>query len=128
MRSSGAATTATWATSVRRRITDSTSAAEVESVILRRPDVAQVAVVAAPDERMGEVGAAFVVPRSGFEPDPVELITWCRGQMANFKAPRYVEVVDELPTTSTGKVQKPELRRRAQALIEARGPEGDTPP
>jgi HIP---CoA ligase len=104
------------------------SAAEVESVILRRPDVAQVAVVAAPDERMGEVGAAFVVPRSGHEPDPVELIAWCREQMANFKAPRYVEVVDELPTTSTGKVQKPELRRRAQALTEAHGPEGDTPP
>jgi HIP---CoA ligase len=104
------------------------SAAEVESVILRRPDVAQVAVVAAPDERMGEVGAAFVVPRSGYQPDPVELIAWCREQMANFKAPRYVEVVEELPTTSTGKVQKPELRRRAQGLIEAHGPEGDTAP
>jgi acyl-CoA synthetase (AMP-forming)/AMP-acid ligase II len=95
------------------------SAAEVESIILRRDDVAQVAVVAAPDERMGEVGAAFVVPRSGHRPDPAELIAWCRQQMANFKAPRYVQLVEALPTTSTGKVQKPELRSRAEELAAA---------
>ena len=92
------------------------SAAEVESIILRRDDVAQVAVVAAPDARMGEVGAAFVVPRSGLRPDPAELIDWCRQQMANFKAPRYVQLVEALPTTSTGKVLKPELRSRAEEL------------
>ncbi|HWD50991.1 MAG TPA: AMP-binding protein [Acidimicrobiales bacterium] len=95
------------------------SAAEVESIILRRDDVAQVAVVAAPDERMGEVGAAFVVPRSGQRPDPAEVVAWCREQMANFKAPRYVHLVDALPTTSTGKIQKPELRRRAADLVGA---------
>jgi HIP---CoA ligase len=93
------------------------SAAEVESIILRRDDIAHVAVVAAPDERMGEVGAAFVVPRPGHSPDPAEVISWCREHMANFKAPRYVHLVDALPTTSTGKVQKPELRRRAEALV-----------
>jgi acyl-CoA synthetase (AMP-forming)/AMP-acid ligase II len=97
------------------------SAAEVESIILRRDDVAQVAVVAAPDERMGEVGAAFVVPRSGHHPDPAEVISWCREHMANFKAPRYIQLVEALPTTSTGKIQKPELRNRAEALVRARG-------
>lgn len=98
------------------------SAAEVESIILRRDDVAQVAVVAAPDERMGEVGAAFVVPRSGHRPDPAELISWCREHMANFKAPRYVQLVEALPTTSTGKVLKPELRSRAERLIGSGAP------
>ncbi|HEV3266414.1 MAG TPA: hypothetical protein VG014_12885, partial [Acidimicrobiales bacterium] len=97
------------------------SAAEVESIILRRDDVAQVAVVAAPDERMGEVGAAFVVPRPGHHPDPAEIISWCRERMANFKAPRYIYLIEALPTTSTGKIQKPELRNRAEALVRARG-------
>jgi HIP---CoA ligase len=93
------------------------SAAEVESIILRRDDVMQVAVVAAPDERMGEVAAAFVVPRADASPDPVEIIAWCREQMANFKAPRYVHLVDTLPMNSTGKILKPELRTRAAALL-----------
>jgi acyl-CoA synthetase (AMP-forming)/AMP-acid ligase II len=97
------------------------SAAEVESIILRRDDVAHVAVVAAPDERMGEVGAAFVVPRAGTSPDPAEVVAWCREHMANFKAPRYIHLVDALPTTSTGKIQKPELRDRARALARADG-------
>lgn len=97
------------------------SAAEVESVLLRRDDIAQAAVVAAPDERMGEVGAAFVVARSGHTVDPAEVVAWCRQQMANFKAPRYVYLVDALPTNSTGKVQKPELRTRAKELVGAGG-------
>jgi acyl-CoA synthetase (AMP-forming)/AMP-acid ligase II len=95
------------------------SAAEVESILLRRPDVAHVAVVAAPDERMGEVGAAFVVSRPGADPDPAEVVSWCREHMANFKVPRYVYLVDSLPTNSTGKVQKSELRSRAEELARA---------
>jgi acyl-CoA synthetase (AMP-forming)/AMP-acid ligase II len=98
------------------------SAAEVESIILRRHDVAHVAVVAAPDERLGEVGAAFVVARPGTDPDPAEVVSWCREHMANFKAPRYVHLVDALPTTSTGKVQKPELRTRAEELARSDRP------
>ena len=93
------------------------SASEVESIILRRDDVTQVAVVAAPDDRLGEVGTAFVVARPGQRPDPDEVISWCRQHMANFKAPRYVHLVDALPITSTGKVQKPDLRRRAEELL-----------
>ncbi|MBA2282915.1 MAG: AMP-binding protein [Acidimicrobiia bacterium] len=86
--------------------------AEIEGMMLRHPDVGQVAVIGVPDERMGEVGKAFVVPRGGASVDPDELIEWCRREMANFKVPRFVEVVDELPLNASGKVLKIELRAR----------------
>jgi acyl-CoA synthetase (AMP-forming)/AMP-acid ligase II len=89
--------------------------AEIENLIFRHPAVAQVAVIGIPDERMGEVGMAFVVPRPGAALDPAELIAWCRGEMANFKAPRRVEIVSALPTNASGKVLKYELRQRATA-------------
>jgi acyl-CoA synthetase (AMP-forming)/AMP-acid ligase II len=95
------------------------SPAEVESIILRRDDIAQVAVVAVPDERLGEVGAAFAVPRPGTNPDPAEIVAWSRDHMANFKAPRFVFLVDSLPTNPSGKILKPELRSRAATLVEA---------
>jgi acyl-CoA synthetase (AMP-forming)/AMP-acid ligase II len=88
--------------------------AEIENLIYRHPGVAQVAVIGIPDERMGEVGMAFVVPRPGATLEPAELIAWCRGEMANFKAPRRVEIVNALPTNASGKVLKYELRQRAQ--------------
>ncbi|HEX3564163.1 MAG TPA: hypothetical protein VHU17_02240, partial [Acidimicrobiales bacterium] len=72
-----------------------------------------------------EVGAAFIVPRPGLRPDPDEVISWCREHMANFKAPRSVHFVDALPVTSTGKVQKPELRRRVAELLRAETKDGD---
>jgi acyl-CoA synthetase (AMP-forming)/AMP-acid ligase II len=87
--------------------------AEIENAIYRHPGVAQVAVIGIPDERMGEVGMAFVVPRPGAVLEPAELIAWCRGEMANFKAPRRVAVVSALPTNASGKVLKYELRERA---------------
>ena len=87
--------------------------AEIENAIYRHPGVAQVAVIGIPDERMGEVGMAFVVPRPGATLEPTELIAWCRGEMANFKAPRRVEIVSALPTNASGKVLKYELRQRA---------------
>ena len=87
--------------------------AEIEGIILTRPDIAQVAVVGVPDERMGEVGTAFVVPRPGHTIDPDELIAWCRERMANFKVPRHVEVVESLPLNPSGKVMKFQLREQA---------------
>jgi acyl-CoA synthetase (AMP-forming)/AMP-acid ligase II len=93
--------------------------AEIEGIILTRPDVAQVAVVGVPDERMGEVGTAFVVARAGQVIDPDEFLAWCRQKMANFKVPRHVEVVDSLPLNPSGKVMKFQLRERA-----ARGEHG----
>jgi acyl-CoA synthetase (AMP-forming)/AMP-acid ligase II len=87
--------------------------AEIENGILRHPDVQQVAVIGIPDERLGEVGMAFVVTGPDSAPDGSDIITWCRGQMANFKVPKVVEIVDQLPLNATGKVLKDVLRERA---------------
>lgn len=88
--------------------------AEIENLLLGHPRIAQVAVVGVPDERLGEVGMAFVVPKSGEDVDPAEVAEWAREHMANYKAPRYVEVVDALPLNAGGKVLKYELRERAR--------------
>ncbi len=90
--------------------------AEIEAVLRRHEALAQAAVVGVADRRLGEVGFAFVVPEAGRVVEPSDVIAWCRDQMANFKVPRHVAVVDALPLNATGKVDKPELRRRAQAL------------
>ena len=91
--------------------------AEIERLLLGHPDVAQAAVVGVPDERMGEVGYAFVLPTHGTSPDPAEIVAWSKEHMANFKAPRYVEVVDALPLNASGKVLKFELRERAEGSL-----------
>ena len=91
------------------------SSAEVEALLLQHADIAQVAVVAMPDTRLGEVPVAFVVARAGRQPDPGEVVQWCRGRMANFKVPRRVEVVAALPLNASGKVLKRELRERLTA-------------
>jgi acyl-CoA synthetase (AMP-forming)/AMP-acid ligase II len=88
--------------------------AEIENDLLSHPSVALAAVVGVPDERMGEVGYAFVVPRPGEAIDPGELKTWAKEKMANYKAPRFIEVVDALPLNASGKVLKYELRERAE--------------
>jgi acyl-CoA synthetase (AMP-forming)/AMP-acid ligase II len=84
--------------------------AEIEAAMLRHPAVAQVAVIGVPDARLGEVGHAFVVPRADGALDVDGLLAWCREQMANYKVPRAVTLVDELPLTASGKVQKFALR------------------
>jgi acyl-CoA synthetase (AMP-forming)/AMP-acid ligase II len=91
--------------------------AEIENTISRHPDVAQVAIVGAPDERLGEVGFAYVIPRQGGAITAAELIAWCREEMANFKIPRYVEFVTALPLNPSGKVLKLELRDRARKAL-----------
>jgi acyl-CoA synthetase (AMP-forming)/AMP-acid ligase II len=90
--------------------------AEIEGVIMRHPAVNQVAVVGVPDQRMGEVGMAFVIPKPGVKPDPDEIIAWSRKHMANYKAPKYVEIVDSFPLNPSNKVLKYELRARGAAL------------
>jgi acyl-CoA synthetase (AMP-forming)/AMP-acid ligase II len=94
--------------------------AEIEDLMLRHPHIGQVAVVGVPDDRLGEVGMAFVIARPGTKPDPDEIIAWARGEMANYKAPRFVEVVDTLPLNASGKVLKYELRERAKARAAAK--------
>ena len=87
--------------------------AEIENHLLRHPDVRQAAVIGIPDERLGEVGMAFVVTRSGDPAAADEIIAWCRNEIANYKVPRVVEVIAELPLNATGKVEKNLLRERA---------------
>jgi acyl-CoA synthetase (AMP-forming)/AMP-acid ligase II len=91
--------------------------AEIERLLLVHPQVAQAAVVGVPDERMGEVGYAYVLPVTGTSPDPAEIIAWSKEHMANFKAPRHVEVVPEMPLNASGKILKYELRDRAAATL-----------
>jgi acyl-CoA synthetase (AMP-forming)/AMP-acid ligase II len=91
--------------------------AEIENLMLRNEAIAQVAVVGVPDERMGEVGMAFVVLRPGATASADDLRAWCRDEMANYKAPRHVVLVDELPLNATGKVLKYRLREEGAALL-----------
>jgi HIP---CoA ligase len=87
--------------------------AEIENHLLRHPEVQQAAVIGIPDERLGEVGMAFVVTRSGDPAVGAGILAWCRDEIANYKVPRAIEIVDELPVNATGKVEKNVLRERA---------------
>ena len=91
--------------------------AEVENLLFQHPDIAASAVIGVPDERMGEVGMAFVVATPGAVLDATDLIAWSRENMANYKVPRYVEIVEALPSNASGKVLKFTLRERAAELL-----------
>jgi fatty-acyl-CoA synthase len=82
--------------------------------------VLEAAVIGVPDEQWGERPKAFVVLKPGNEAGEQELIDHCRARIAHFKAPKAIELIDELPKTSTGKIQKFELREREWAGQEAR--------
>jgi fatty-acyl-CoA synthase len=86
--------------------------AEVEAALHDHPAVADAAVVAIPDERWGEVGLAVVVLRTGRSADEGELVAFCRGRLAAFKAPRAVRFASELPRSPSGKLLKLELHQR----------------
>jgi len=88
------------------------STVEVEQAVLSHPAVLEAAVVGVPDERWGERPKAFVVLRQGKSAEPDALIEHVKGEIARYKAPRDVEIVEELPKTSTGKIQKFELRAK----------------
>lgn len=86
--------------------------AEVEDVLARHDAVAESGVVGVPDKRMGEVGRAYVRFRPGRTATEEELIAHCRERLANFKVPREVVFVDDLPKTASGKVRRVELKER----------------
>lgn len=88
---------------------------EVENVLAREPEVAMSAVIGVPDEFHGEVGHAYVVPAPGQSIDPDALLERCRGQLAKYKLPAKIVVVDALPLTPSGKIKKVELRARTIA-------------
>lgn len=84
--------------------------AEIEHVLRAHPAVADVCVIGWPDDRMGEVCAACVIPRPGAALSLAELTAWSRERMANYKVPRHLFLVEEFPRTPLGKIQKFVLR------------------
>jgi acyl-CoA synthetase (AMP-forming)/AMP-acid ligase II len=97
-------------------------AVEVERTMEEHPSVAECAVIGLPDARKGEVPVAVVRLRSGDPVSEKELVDWARERMADYKAPRQVKIVDDLPRTGTDKVQKDELLKLF--LDEGAGSEG----
>ena len=93
---------------------------EVEEFLYSHPDIQDVAVVGVPDDRYGEEIMAWVIARAGCEIDPEEVREFCRGKIAHYKVPRYVQAIDEFPMTVTGKIQKFKLRDRAMEEMDLR--------
>lgn len=96
------------------------SSLEIESVLHQFPGVLLAAVVAAPDPKWGEIPVAFIETRAGIDIDQDELTAFCRAQLAGFKQPRRI-LIQELPKTATGKIQKFVLREIAKEHVESEG-------
>ena len=92
--------------------------AEIEEYLFTHPKVQNVSVVGTPDDVMGEVAVAYIIPREGDTIDPQEIIDSCAGEIANFKVPRYVAIVAQFPMTQSGKVQKFRLRELTKSAIQ----------
>ncbi|WP_422378097.1 AMP-binding protein [Roseibium sp.] len=88
--------------------------AEVEKVLLTHPSVLEAVVIGVPNEKWGEVGAAYLIARPGMEIDTAALPAWCRTHLAPYKIPRSFEVVEDLPRTAAGKVRKNVLKDNFQ--------------
>ena len=93
---------------------------EVEDVLYTHPDVREVAVVGVPDEYRGESVKAYVSLNDGSSTTPEELVQFCKERMAAYKYPRHVDLMDELPKTTTGKILRRQLRDDAKTGSAAR--------
>lgn len=91
---------------------------EIEDALLQHPDIAQAQVIGVPDPQMGEEICAFVTPAGAARLDPEEVKDWCKATFARHKMPRHLHVIDAMPLTANGKVQKFELRRMAAQMLE----------
>ena len=87
--------------------------AEVEQLLARLDGVAESAVIGVPDARLGEVGKAFIVSRPGHQLNAADVLAYCRERLANFKVPRQVEIISELPRNPSGKPLKRLLRQQS---------------
>ena len=94
---------------------------EVENFLYSMPGIGQVAIVGVPDQRMGEVGMAFVVTKPGYRLGEEHIIPYCKSRIANYKVPRYVVFVDQMPMVGVGKVQKFLLRETGLCELKRRG-------
>ena len=92
--------------------------AEIEEYLFTHPKVQNVSVIGMADDVMGEVAAAYIIPREGTSIDPQEIVDFCVGGIANFKVPKYVQIVDEFPMTQSGKIQKFRLREIAKESMD----------
>ena len=93
--------------------------AEIENILCSMPGIARAAVIGVPDARMGEVAHAYIVPAADEAIDEAAVIAWAKDNMANYKVPRTVSFIAELPMNAGGKVLKNELRELAAKVQEA---------
>ncbi len=91
---------------------------EIEEYLIEHPEIQEVAVVGVPDEQLGEVVVAAVVPTNGADMTDQDVVDFLYGEVASAKVPRYVSVTDELPVSGRGKVQKFKLRDRLMEKVE----------
>ena len=91
--------------------------AEIERLLQALPQVRQAVVVGVPDRRLGEVGFAFIQLHEGQQTGAESLLAQLRGKMADYKIPRHIELVDDFPRTSTGKIQRFVLQQRATEKV-----------
>jgi fatty-acyl-CoA synthase len=94
--------------------------AEIEIALTEHPAIKQAYVVGVPHQRLGEVGFAFVEPVAGRSLDQQEIVAFCRERLADYKVPRFVELVSDWPLTATGKVERFRLSETGQQLAEQR--------
>jgi len=92
--------------------------AEIEEYLFTHPKVQNVSVIGVSDPVFGEVAAAYIIAKEGEAIDPQNIVDFCVGEIANFKVPRYIIVVDSLPMTQSGKIQKFKLRELAKKAFD----------